>query len=113
MAEGSTGDLIIERLRPGDKTRTARHAGVMNEIIDRLNAFTNATVKISEGEAAAGKFILSDSNMVLDLKQGLGIPAPPDTGTYVLGSIDSEVQWIATETCDCADGTTSIDGGDV
>ena len=28
-----------------------------------------------------------------------GIPTPPSTGTYVLGSIDGSIQWIATTEC--------------
>ncbi len=28
-----------------------------------------------------------------------GIPNPPNNGTYVLGSVDANIQWLATNTC--------------
>lgn len=53
----------IARLAKGDKARTARHADVMNEIIDRLNAVLSMT--LSPG--GIGKFVYSDGNVVLQL----------------------------------------------
>jgi hypothetical protein len=61
--EGQTGVKKIERLSKGDKTRTALHAQVMNEIIDAINALRSATVKPDN----TGKFHFSDSNTVLEL----------------------------------------------
>ncbi len=61
--EGTTGGTKIERLKKGDKDRTARHADVMNEIIDKLNALHNMTVS----PQGAGKFIYADGNIVLQL----------------------------------------------
>jgi hypothetical protein len=105
MAEGGTGGKKIERLSKGDSTRTARHADVMNEIIDRVNSFLGMTVT----PKGKGKFIFSESNIVLDASKMGGVPDPPATGTYVLGAIDSVVQWMATDLCGCDQGT--IDGG--
>lgn len=95
----------IQRLDKGDKTRTARHASVMNEIIDRVNALTN--LRVQPGKDENGKFLLSDSNAILQTP--LGIPTPPSSGTYVLGAINGAVQWIATEQCRCDNAV--IDGG--
>jgi len=61
--EGKTGGKKIARLEKGDKTRTARHAEVMNEIIAAINALNNITVS----PAGIGKFIYSDGNVVLQL----------------------------------------------
>ncbi len=65
MAEGESGASggAIDRLEKGDTERTARHADVMNEIIDRLNSLLNATVSPPK----IGKFIYSDTNVVLQL----------------------------------------------
>jgi hypothetical protein len=38
------------------------------------------------------------------------LPPAPTPGTYVLGSIDSVIQWISTEECECGSGG-GIDGG--
>jgi hypothetical protein len=60
----------IERLSKGDKNRTAKHAAVMNEIIDALNTLLAMTV-VSDTTADkpnAGDFIYSDGNVVLKLK---------------------------------------------
>jgi hypothetical protein len=65
--EGQSGGKQIARLKTGDKTRTARHADVMNEIIDALNALQNMTVS----PTGTGKFIYSDANAVLDLTNAL------------------------------------------
>jgi hypothetical protein len=66
MAEGETGSgqLQIARLEKGNKDRTAMHADVMNEIIDKLNALLAMQVQ------PAGKLIVSDANVVLDLTAG-------------------------------------------
>ncbi len=34
------------------------------------------------------------------LQRKLRIPSPPSSGTYVLGAIDGQMQWIATEGCE-------------
>jgi hypothetical protein len=62
MAEGESGGKKIERLAKGDKTRTARHASVMNELIDKVNLLLAMTVS----PMTKGKFIFSDANVVLD-----------------------------------------------
>ncbi len=103
MAEGQTGTPAkIERLKKGDSSRTARHADVMNEIIDKLNAILSLTVS----PTGAGNFIFSDSNGILRLDISGGCGNPPTTGTYVCGAIDGTQQWLSTEECDCG-----IDGG--
>lgn len=35
-----------------------------------------------------------------DAESSGGLPPPPASGTYVLGSINGAVQWLATEACD-------------
>ena len=96
MAEqGKTGGKTIEPFKTGDKTRTARQAGVMNEIIKALNTLQNMTVSPQE----FGKFIYSDANIILQLDQTLGIPDPPTTGTWFLGAIDGVIQWIDSTNC--------------
>jgi hypothetical protein len=65
MAEGQSGAKEIARLIRGDSTRTARHADVINEIIDAVNALRNA--KITRSGSGDGKFLTSDSNTVFDL----------------------------------------------
>jgi len=37
------------------------------------------------------------------------VPEPDSPGTFVLGSVDGEVDWIETENCGCG---TGVDGGD-
>lgn len=94
--EGGSGSRKIARLTKGDKTRTARHAAVMNEIIDRLNAFSNAKVireKANSDGSASGKIVQSDANWVLHLKDGLGVPNPPTSGIYALIDRDGTVSW--------------------
>src|SRR5262245_43430275 len=94
----------IARLEKGNTTRTARHAAVMNEIIDAINA--RYALKVSPDDA--GKFFFSDSNAVLalgDVGGGCG-GDPPATGTYVCGAIDGITSWLATQECACG-----VDGG--
>lgn len=40
----------------------------------------------------------SDSPSVIPI--GSGLPVPPANGTFVLGSINGTIQWLATEACD-------------
>ena len=96
MAEQSGSSRKIERLKKGDKERTARHADVMNELIDQLNAW--GAIKVSPD--GGGKFIFSDANVILQLAKNLGIPDPPGSGTYWLAAIDGVVSWQPTTT-DC------------
>ena len=102
MAEGATGGVKIARLNKGDSKRTAMHADVMNEIIDRLNALLSMTVS----PARAGKFTYADANVVLESKAsgGCGDTDPPATGTFVCGSVDGVKQWLATDDCSGIDG---------
>jgi len=104
MAEGNVGGKEIQRLAKGDKSRTARHSDMMNEIIDALNALQNITIS----PQSLGKFVYAAGNVVLQLNlaNASNIPDPPPSGTFVLGAIDGGVQWIATQ--DCAG---EIDGG--
>ena len=91
----------IRELKKGDSTRTAMHTAVMNEIIGKLNNLLSMEVK------GQGKFHYSDGNIVLEAN---GFPPPPSSGTFVLGAIESLVQWIATEECACG---VIVDGGNV
>jgi hypothetical protein len=56
--------------------------------------FVFATLDIAEGvfEEVAG--------MQGHPQRRLKIPSPPNGGTFVLGSIGGEIQWIETEACD-------------
>ncbi len=107
MAEGATGGQQIARLEKGDSTRTARHADVMNEIIDAINKLYAMTVT----PQGAGKFIWADANGVLaldgSLGGGCGDAEPDPVGTFVCGSIDGVKQWI--ETTDCEDSSLTMD----
>jgi hypothetical protein len=105
MAEGGTSGQKIQRLKKGDSARTAQHADVMNEIIDKLN--TLLSIKIVP--TSAGEFFYSEGNVVLLLSSsgGCGATAPPTSGTVVCGSVNGVAQWIATTECE----GSSIDGG--
>jgi hypothetical protein len=113
--EGAGSSKQIARLEKGNSERTARHAEVMNEIINRLNGFSTATVRITNlvpGVQPTGQFLVSDSNVVLELKTGAGFPTPEDTTkTYVWFAEFVEDAWVfswrETEICDCG-----VDGGD-
>jgi hypothetical protein len=61
--EGKSGGKKIARLTKGDKKRTARHADVMNEIIDAINALYAMEI-IPQG---TGKLLVSDANVTLVL----------------------------------------------
>lgn len=61
-SEGTTGTTKIQRLEKGNKKRTARHADVMNELIDAINKLYE--LKVSGG---LGKLIVADGNVVLQL----------------------------------------------
>jgi len=63
--EGQSGSKFITRLEKGDNTRTARHASVMNEIIDGINSLLG--MKVTRSGEGDGKLLTSDSNTVLDL----------------------------------------------
>lgn len=82
MADDGGGGLKnIARLSTGDKSRTARHASVMNELIDRVNALSNVRVTTQKtttpDEKPSGKQIVSDANSVLTLKLPQGGELPP------------------------------------
>ncbi len=103
--EGTSGGQEIARLEKGDSTRTARHADVMNEIIDAINKMYAMQVT----PQGAGKFIWADANGVLDLSGGggCGDSEPAAEGTFVCGSVDGVKQWLATS--DCADTNLNMD----
>jgi hypothetical protein len=84
--EGQSGALKIERLAKGDTTRTARHAEVMNEIIDAINAMRNG--KVIRSGSGKGKLLHSDSNMVIDLGD-LGREPPVDENHYDFEMVDA------------------------
>jgi hypothetical protein len=72
--------LKIEPLTKGDSTRTARHADVMNEIIDKVNLL----LAMSVSPQGSGKFLVSDSNIVLDAsKFGGTVSVSADVGGEV------------------------------
>lgn len=60
---------------------------------DLMKNFVFATLDIAEGvyEEATG--------MQGHSQRRLKIPSPPSSGTYVLGAIGGEMQWIETEEC--------------
>jgi hypothetical protein len=62
--EGATGGVKIARLEKGDRKRTALHADMMNEIIDKVNSLLSMSVSPD----GAGKFIYADANTVLEIK---------------------------------------------
>ena len=78
----------------------------INTILDflreqRISVEDNSPLQISE---------IGPQGMILGF-DGDGtdfLPDAPETGTYVLGSIDGTVQWLSTS--DCSNG--SVDGGD-
>jgi hypothetical protein len=120
MAEEGTGKSTIARLEKGNTERTARHAQVMNELIDGINSLRNATVRIQEavtGETPNGKWITSDANTVLDLHlaTGASFPDPDDTTkVYVWGAEFIDDAWVFAwrETVECVcTGDDVIDGG--
>jgi hypothetical protein len=39
---------------------------------------------------------------VINALQDIPFPIPPETGTWVLGSIDGVLQWLPTEVCACS-----------
>jgi len=61
---------------------------------DLMKDFVFATLDIAEGvyEETTG--------MQRHRQRKLNIPTPPAIGTYVLGSVSGEIQWIETEACD-------------
>jgi hypothetical protein len=61
MADEQTGGRKIQRLSKGDKNRTARHAAVMNELIDAVNMLTNGSLS----PPGIGKIVYSDGNWVI------------------------------------------------
>jgi hypothetical protein len=69
--EAQSGAKKIARLSKGDKARTARHAAVMNEIIDAVNAILSGSVLIKQdlntGDNPTGKFHFADANSMLEL----------------------------------------------
>lgn len=106
MPEGTAGTQTIERLKKGDDGRTALHASVINEIIDRVNALSNMTLtKSGTGE---GKVLSSDSNTVLDLGDVGSIPDPETNATYVWSVTNFVQSWKETEECACG---VVVDGG--
>lgn len=103
MAEGATGGTRIERLKKGDKTRTAQHADVMNEIIDKLNALWSMQVV----PGTAGEFFYSDGNVVLLSNAGTVTVTTGDTS----GGVDvSTLSGVTTITFD-QDLFSISDGG--
>lgn len=61
---------------------------------DLMKNFVFATLDIAEGvyEETAG--------MQGHRQRRLKIPTPPTDGTYVLGAVGGEIQWIETEGCE-------------
>ena len=96
-AEGQKGGNQIARLQKGKSDRTARHADVMNEIIDALNKLIMLTVKPD----GAGKLMMADGNAVLQLTGAAACAPsqPPGSGTWIWGSVDGVCQWIETTNC--------------
>jgi hypothetical protein len=117
MAEGASGGRQIARLAKGASDRTARHADVMNEIIDAINALRNITVAFPVPETGAtnsGKFIFADANTALNLTIAPGFPNPADTEkTYVWFAEFVAGAWVFAwrETIECDCGPAAIDGG--
>jgi hypothetical protein len=52
----------IERLKKGDKQRTAMHADVMNEIIDVCNMFLSGAMS----PQGLGKIVYGDKNWTIE-----------------------------------------------
>ncbi len=100
--EGQTGTNQIERLAKGDKTRTARHSAVMNEIIDRLNSLLKMEVKPGSGEPSIQ---IAEGNAVLTV--GSGLPEAPTSGIFVLTDRNGNVEW--DPVCDSSDTGLKID----
>jgi hypothetical protein len=44
--------------------------------------------------------LFPDGNEPIVVQQGVVIPTAPTSGTYVLGSVNGTLQWIATESCE-------------
>lgn len=61
---------------------------------DLMKDFVFATLDIAEG-------VYEDTTGLQGHRQRrLKIPTPPGGGTYVLGAVGGEIQWIATEDCE-------------
>lgn len=105
MAEGETSTTKIARLEKGDNTRTAQHADVMNEIIDKLNTL----LAIQVVPASAGEFFYSDGNVVLLSSLGAGT-VTVTTGDTSGGADVSTMSGVTTITFD-QDLFSISDGG--
>jgi hypothetical protein len=88
---------MIKKLTAGSSD-TLLSASRANEIIDAVNALLGMRVT----PLGTGKLLVSGPSCVLDLTTTPAesvFPEVPQTGTYVLGTIDGVLTWIETEVC--------------
>ena len=113
----------ITRISSGSLAKSNK----VNQLIDKLNALENMTIRQGEGEEQPS-LVVSDNNSELITTAGGGggtgggvdlpegddnndilywdgsewaiFAAPSNTGTWVMGVVEGEMEWIETETCD-------------
>jgi hypothetical protein len=84
----------FQALAQGARGRTNSDYPYAIKGTDLNKNFVFATLDIAEG-------VYEETTGIQGHRQRrLKIPSPPNRGTFVLGSVGGEIQWIETEACD-------------
>lgn len=83
----------FQQLAQGATGTTNRDYPYAIKATDLMKNFVFATLDIAEG-------VYEETSGAQGHRQRrLKIPTPPSAGTYVLGSVNGTIQWVATEEC--------------
>jgi hypothetical protein len=90
----SNPPVDFQQLAQGPTGQTNADYPYSIKATDLMKDFVFATLDIEDG-------VYEDITGLQGHRQRkLKIPSPPGGGTYVLGSVGGEIQWIETEACD-------------